>query len=169
MLWDHAWAFIKGARVLADANSGIQIGRGKPGISGWGLGRRGGQIYFNALIHEVYNNLTSLRLRLQASSDATSVTTGTWVDVIDTGQIVRASLVRGYKLWSAPLPTRDDLVDVRWLRTNVDIVGNAPTTGRITAFLDDGPIEQRGLSSDVLEERLPTSIDYFPGDDTRTS
>ena len=157
--YDKATAFAENMAITADGNQKIRIGRDNPGVSGWGIGQSP-QVWVWAIVSESFNNLTSLELSLEYSDDD-----ATYNEIMTTGAVARAQLVRGKTLFNRPFPASDDMVDARWLRGVWDVSGPAPSAGKITYVIKVDAGTQRRLARDVLTERLPTSVDHFPGSD----
>ena len=124
MIFDKKTMFSDGQAVVADAASSEYVDAG-PGIKNIGVGA---EIFLHAQVVEDFNNLTSLKVKVQ-QDDNSSFNSPT--DLVETGEVLAADLVAGY-VFNIPVPQK---ITQRYLRLYYDTTGDAPTTGKITAGL----------------------------------
>lgn len=90
-------------------------------------------IMLNVEVTQVFNNLTSLQVSFQESTD-----NSTWNDVVMTGALLLANLVVGARILRVNIPSwglNQTTKPPRYLRMNYTVTGTAPTTGQVVAYL----------------------------------
>lgn len=90
----------------------------------------GGNVPMLVQVTEDFNNLTSLTIAVQASTDAAFTSPITLVQAV----VPLASLKAGYQLPIHAVPHGQK----RYMRTHYTVTGTAPTTGKVTAGVTSG-------------------------------
>lgn len=148
---------------MADHTSGVSAGsRVGGGVAGWGYSQRC-QPWIVALVNEAYNGAQSLTLTLAYSND-----NSTYVTVVTTGALAVARLTRGAVLINQAMPALPAGVKARYLRGSWDLgTGTEPNAGSLTFGIILDGLRDISVMTSVIRRRVPTSFDYFPGDNSR--
>ena len=87
-----------------------------------------GTVFINVKVTEAFNTLTSLDIDLQQAATAS----GSYTSVQKFSAVLRATLVKGYKL---PFRVPTSNLKSPWLKLVYTVNGSAPSTGKIFAAL----------------------------------
>lgn len=90
----------------------------------------------NIEVTQAFNNLTSLQVSVQGSSD-----NATWNDIVMSGAMLLANLVAGARILRINFPAwglNQTGKPPRYIRFNYTVVGTAPTTGLIVGYISGG-------------------------------
>ena len=140
MIFDKSLLLSDDQAITADAPSTNVIDLGAAGTPygstvaltrDIGIGE-GSEVPLHVSVTETFNNLTSLQVQVQTSPD-----NATWTTIQGGKVVPAADLVAGYQ-FAVPAEFPEG-TDDRYVRLNYDIVGTAPTTGKLTA----GPVMAR--------------------------
>lgn len=131
MIFDNKAIFSDKQAIVATAVSTNVIDMGAAGQTylGQQLKRAAGKepIPFALSVNEAFNNLTSLAIAIQVSTDEAFTSPVT----LSTQTLALAALKVGAKLAFPILPT--EMVGYRFIRISYTVTGTAPTTGKVTA------------------------------------
>lgn len=134
MIFDAQSLFSDAQAITGDAPSTNTIDLGVPGTPKHAKGPitqdigKAHAIPLRIQVVEGFNNLTSLNIEMETDSDVAFGSAKT----VTTISVPLADLEAGYV---APMVYVPRGVDARYVRLNYDVVGTAPTTGKITAGL----------------------------------
>ena len=163
MIQDKLVTFADRRAILAgtDTSENLEIRFSGGGLSGWGIAQSP-QPWFHCIVTEAFATLTNVRFELQYEN---SLTGSNWVTIpgFDTGTIARANLILEKEIFNTPMPVLDELKDAQRIRLRVTRTGSAATAGRINSGITLSTITNRGVIGDTIAERLPTTVDQFPG------
>ena len=137
MIFDEQALFSDKQAITADAASTNVIDLGAPGTPKHGKAPitqdfgRGRAVPIRIQATEAFNNLTSLKIKVQVDDNEAFSSAKDVAEVT----VLQADLVAGYV---APMSYVPRGTNERYMRLYYDVTGTAPTTGKITAGLVAG-------------------------------